>query len=263
MIKAILKSSRFELENLLFKRSVWIITAIYTLFSLVICLSEDLRHSYFSIMESVPVTLNNVALPIALVFILISALAPIFANDREQKIEQIPAACFIGSKGRSIAKIIGAVAFSVIIVLMLEIITLVMCVCFDLTDSDIFIRYVRAEIELTHVWTSWQHIGFSAATLIVGSIIFAFLVLLISCSVQSTLSAISISVIIVFIEFLINRFSFPTILQEFNIWVFFRPYYFFVMEIFNISPLINLLMLLLAFLPLCLLSVWRIIRKGI
>lgn len=262
-MKAILKTARFELENLLLKRSVWIITVLYTLFSFVICLSEDLRRSYFSMMESVPVVLNNTALPIAIVFILICALAPIFAGDRELKMEQIPAASLIGSKGRSAAKLIGAIAFSVIITLMLEIITLVVCVCFGLADGDILIRYLGAEIELTPIRTSWQHIGFSAVTLTVGSIILALLVMLISCSMLSTLSAVSISVIIVFIEFLINRFSFPTVLQEYNIWVFFRPYYFFVMEIFNASPFVNLLMLLCAFLPICLLSVWRIIGKGI
>lgn len=262
-MKAILKTVRFELENLLGKKAAWILSAAYALFALVICVSEDLRQSYFSAIESVPVMLNNFVLPIVLILILIAVLSPVFAGDKEQRIEQIPATCLIGSKGRSTAKLIGAVLFSSIITLGLEIITLVLCGCFGLTDSGILIKYVGAEVELDPVWEAWRHIGFSAVTLIVGCIILTVLVLLISCCMQNTLSAISLSCIIVLIEFIINKFSFPTLIQEYNIWVFFRPYYLFITEIINISPLINLLLFTICFLPLCLLAVWQIIRKGV
>ncbi len=262
-MKAILKTVRFELENLLWNKATLIFSAAYVLIVFAICFSEDLRQSYFSAMESVPVMLNNFVLPIALIFILIAVVSPVFAGDKEQRIEQIPAACLIGSKGRSIAKLIGAILFSLIITLLLEFITLVLCGCFGLIDSCILIKYVGAEIELDPVWAAWRHVGFSAVTLIVGCIMLAILVLLISCCMKNTLSAVGLSCIIVLIEFIINKFSFPTLLQEYNIWVFFRPYYLFITEIINVSPLINLLLYTLGFLPLCLLAVRQIIRKGV
>lgn len=262
-MKAILKTARFELENLLGKKATWILTAAYTLFAFVICFSEDLRQSYFSTMESVPVMLGNFVLPIVLISILIGVISPVFAGDKEQRIEQIPAACLIGSKGRSIAKLIGAIMFSLTITLLLEVITLVLCGCFGLGDIEILIRYVDAEVELNPVWAAWQHFGFSTMTLIVGCIILTLIILFVSCSMQNTLSVISLSSIIVLIEFIINKFSFPTLMQEYNIWVFFRPYYLFITEIINISPFVNLLLYALCFLPLCTLAAWQIIRKGV
>ncbi len=262
-MKAILKTVRFELENLLGNKATWIFSAAYTLFVSAICFSGDLRQSYFSAMESMPVMLNNFVLPVVLILILIAVVSPIFAGDKEKRIEQIPAACLIGSKGRSIAKLIGAILFSLIITLILEFITLVLCGCFGLTDSGILIKYVGAEIKLDPIWEAWLHVGFSVVTLIIGCIMLAILVLLISCCMKNTLSAVSLSCIIVLIEFIINKFSFPTLLQEYNIWVFFRPYYLFITEIINISPLINLLLYTLGFLPLCFLAVRQIIRKGV
>ncbi len=262
-MKAIFKTVRFELENLLGNKATWIFSAAYTLFTFVICFSEGLRESYFSAMESVPVLLNNFVLPIVLILILIAVVSPVFAGDKEQRIEQIPATCLIGSKGRSISKLIGAILFSLITTLVLEVITLVLCGCFGLADSGILIKYVSAEVELDPIWAAWRHVGFSAVTLVVGCVMLAILILLISCCMKNTLSAVSLSSIIVLIEFIINKFSFPTLVQEYNIWVFFRPYYLFITEIINISPFINLLLYTLGFLPLCLLAVRQIIRKGV
>lgn len=261
-MKAILKTARFELENLLGKKAIWILIAAYTLFAFVVCFSDDLRQSYFSTMESVPIMLNNFVLPIVLISILIGVISPVFAGDKEQRIEQIPAACLIGSKGRSIAKLIGAIMFSLTITLLLEVITLVLCGCFGLGDIEILIRYVGTEVELNPVWAAWQHFGFSTMTLIVGCIILTLIILFVSCSMQNTLSVISLSSIIVLIEFIINKFSFPTLMQEYNIWVFFRPYYLFITEIINFSPFVNLLLYVLCFLPFCAIAVWQIIKKG-
>ena len=262
-MKAILKTARFELENLLGKKATWILTGVYTLFVFAVCFSEDLRQSYFSVMESVPIMLNNFVLPIVLISILVGVISPVFAGDKEQKIEQIPAACLIGSKGRSIAKLIGAIMFSLAITLLLEAITFVLCRCFGLCDMELLIRDVGGDVKLNPIWTAWQHFGFSAMTLFVGCIILTIIILFISCNVQNTLSVISISGIIVLIEFVFHNFSFPTVMQEYNIWVFFRPYYLFVTEIFSISPWTNLLLYFLCCIPLCILAGWKIIRSGV
>lgn len=261
-MKAILKTARFELENLLEKKVTWVLTAVYTFLTFVVCFSDDLRQSYFSTMESLPVTLNNFVLPIVLISILISVISPVFAGDKEREIDQIPAACLVGSKGRSIAKMIGAIMFSLTIVLLLEVITLVLCGCFGLCDTEILIRYVNAEIALNPVWTAWLHFGLSTVTLIVGCIILTLFIMFVSCSMQNTLSVISLSSIIILIEFIINKFSFPTLMKECNIWVFFCPYYLFITEIINFSPCINLLLYALCFLPISLLAVLRIAKKG-
>ena len=50
-------------------------------------------------------------------------------------------------------------------------------------------------------------------------------------------------------------------MQEYNIWVFLKPYYLFGPETFNISPFANLVILSLAFLPLCVLETWDIGRR--
>lgn len=262
-MKAILKTARFELENLLGKKATWILTGVYTLFVFAVCFSEDLRQSYFSVMESVPIMLNNFVLPIVLISILVGVISPVFAGDKEQKIEQIPAACLIGSKGRSIAKLIGAIMFSLAITLLLEAITLVLCRCFGLCDMELLIRDVGGDVKLNPIWTAWQHFGFSAMTLFVGCIILTIIILFISCSVQNTLSVISISGITVLLEFVFHSFSFPTVMQEYNIWVFFRPYYLFVTEIITFSPFVNLLLYALCFLPLCAIAAWQIIGKGV
>lgn len=265
-MKIILSTSLYELENLLFKKTTWLIAMAYTLFSVVICISENLRRSYFSLTESVPVTLCNFVLPYVLVLILMCVLSPIFAGDKEHGIEQIPSTCLIGRKGRSISKLIGAVLFSLIICTSLVLVTFIICFFFDLTDGNVLITNIS--LESTHLilkpfWKAWQHIEFSAISLTVGSILVSLLILFISCSTKNTLSSISICSIIILFEYLINRFSFPTIFQEYNIWVFLQPYYLFVMEILNISPLINLFLLLLTFFPICLFAVWQIGRKGV
>ncbi len=262
-MKAILKTARFELENLLGKKATWVLTGAYTLFVFAVCFSENLRQSYFSTMESVPIMLNNFVLPIVLISILIGVISPVFAGDKEQRIEQIPAACLIGSKGRSIAKLIGAIMFSLTITLLLEAITFVLCGCFGLCDMEILIRDVGGDVKLNPVWTAWQHFGFSAMTLIVGCIILTITILFVSCSVQDTLSVSSISSIIVLIEFILNKFSFPAVMQEYNIWLFFRPYYLFVTELINFSPFVNLLLYALCFLPFCAIAAWQIIKKGV
>lgn len=266
LMKIIIITSLLELENLLFKKATWLIAMAYTLFSIVICISENLRQSYFSLTESVPVTLYNFVLPFVLVFILMSALSPVFAGDREHRIEQIPLTCLIGRKGRSISKLIGAVLFSLIICMSLILDTLIICSFFGLIDGNVLINNISSEstqLILEPLWTAWQHIGFSAISLIIGSILSALLMLFVSCSTKNTLSSVSICGIIILFEYLINRFSFPTIIQEYNIWVFLQPYYLFVMEIINISPLINLFLLSLAFLPFCIFAVWQISKKGV
>lgn len=260
-MKIILKISLFELENLLGKKSGWILSAAYFLISFAICFSEELRQSYFSMTESVPVTLFNFVLPIAIVIIIVSVLSQIFAEDKETGVNQMAAVCFIGEKGRNAAKLIGSLLFTLIFSLLLEIFSLFLCAVFGFASGNILIKYVEDGLKLDPVWTARQHIIFSVITIFVGGILLTVFILFISHRSKNTLSAVSLSSIFVLLEYLINRFSFPTLIQEYNIWVFFRPYYLFTIETINFSPFINLMLLFIAFLPLCTLAVCGIIRK--
>lgn len=258
----ILKVVRLELENFLCQKTLWVLTVIYTISAFGICLFPDLRQSYFANLESVPIMLLNFIAPVFLVIILTSMLSPVFVGDMENNVDQIPAACLAGRKGRSIAKMLAAIFLAVLLCIIVAVIAFAAPFLCNLFDGNLKIEYVGTELELTPVWSTWQHFGFSLISLTVGCIILTLFVLFISCSTRTTIAAVSISNIIVLFEFLFHKFSFPTMIQEYNIWVFFEPYYLFVMNIFNISPYMNLFLLSVSFLPLCMLAIWQIVEKG-
>ena len=114
-MKTILHISVLELENLLCKKLVWLTAAGYVLAALTICLCDSLRQSYFYDVESLPIELTNFVEPYFLATALISALAPVFAGDREQNLDQLSAACLAGRKGRTAAKILASCVFAVTI----------------------------------------------------------------------------------------------------------------------------------------------------
>lgn len=253
---------RLELENLLCKKIPWLLTGGYIAAALVICLWEDLRQSYFAVMESVPVMLLNFAAPVFLVTILLSALAPVFAGDREQNMDQIPAACLAGRRGRNAARVLAAVLYAILTCLFMGGVTFGISWGCGLFDGHRQIRYMGTGLELVPVWTAWQHFIFSMISLAMASVLLALFILFISCNVKTTIAAVSISGFLVIFEFLFHRFSFPALMREYNVWVFFEPYYFFVMNIFHGTPVENLLALWAAFLPLCAFAVWWIVWKG-
>lgn len=259
----ILKVARFELQNLLCKKLFWIITSVYAMFTLAICLLSDLRQSYFSAVESVPIMLLDFIAPVFLVAILISTLSPVFVGDKENNTNQIPATCLTGKKGRSIAKMLAAILLSVLACILIAVITFAISFLCNLFNGNLEVKYIGAELELSPIWSTGQHFGFSVVCLIVACVVLTIFLLFISINTKTVIAAVSISSILVLLEFLFNSFSFPTIIQEYNIWVLFKPYYLFVLNIFNISPYMNLLLLSVAFSPLCIFAVWQIIKKGV
>ncbi len=259
---SILKVAWLELQNHLCKKTIWLLTAIYTVFTLSVCVFPDLQQSYFSSIESIPIMLLNFIAPVFLSVILIGMLSSTFAGDIENNVNQIPSTCLAGKEGRSIAKILAAILLSVLTCLIISMITFIVPFFCGVFDSNLSIKYVGDELELALVWQAGQHFVFSFVCLTVASIILSLLILLISCKVKTTIAAVSISTMFLLLEFLFNKFTFPTIIQEYNVWVFFEPYYLFVLEIFNISPYTNLLLLSVAFLPLCIFAVWQIVKNG-
>ena len=255
--------SKLELENLLRKKLIWLAIAAYTLFIFIVSTSKGLQESYFSATDSLPIMLMNFIMPIFLLLIICFVLTPYFTSEKEQNSNQIPNACYLGRKGRNAAKIIASVALSVFICICLSISTLVICFLTGhfKNAGNITLKYID-DIELSFVWNIWQHFGFSFCCLLIGSVILTLLVLFISSNSKKTLTSVGITTMLIIFEILFNKFSFPLILKEFNIWVFFQPYYLYVFNIVRFLPYGNLLMLTLMFFPICCFKVWRIIKKG-
>ncbi len=150
----ILKVAWFELEHHLCKKSVWCLTAIYTVFTALICMFPNLRQSYFSDIESVSIMLLNFIAPVFLAIILIGTLSSAFAGDTENNVNQIPAVCLTGRKGRSIAKMLAAIIFSALSCLMIALITFIVPFICGKFDRNMRIKYIGAEVELSPVWVS-------------------------------------------------------------------------------------------------------------
>ena len=146
-MKIILKIAGFELENLLYRKINWILAAAYTASAFILCLFDGFRQSYFSDVESVPIILIHFIAPFFLAAILITALSPVFAGDKEQGVNQIPAACLIGSKGRSIAKILAGSIFSVFCCIMTGTITVAATSVCGLFDGTLKMNRAAAGLE--------------------------------------------------------------------------------------------------------------------
>lgn len=244
-----------EFENLLYDRWSWLFVVIYAIVSLIISASGYLQKTYFDMISSIPVMLINFVAPIFVVLIILIALSQVFAKEKENNTNQIPNTCYIGSKGRNFCKVISGVLYTIFIVLLITIITFIVCLITNnfLNANVEIIKHIGGEITLDFSWNVWQHFTFGIVSLLIGSIILSLIVLLISGISPNTITSIGISVIFTLLEFLFNKFSFPTILQEVNIWAFLQPYYLYVFNIFNYSPYINLFLLFFIFLIIVLL----------
>lgn len=259
-MKITLKIMVLELEHLLLKKLAWVFMAAYAASALFICLSDGFRQSYFSDTGSVAVTLAVSVAPYFLVVILVSTLSPVFAGDKERDIYQIPAACLVGRRGRSVAKALASMLFSAISCSLMGTVTIAAVFACGLFDGGQPLEYPG--IELSAEWTVSQYLTFSLVCLVIGCTVLTLFLLYISCSVTSVITAVSLSSFLVLFEFIFHRFSFPIAIKEYNVWMFFKPYSFWCMRELQFSPFVNLLILTVAFLPVCSLALWGISQKG-
>ncbi len=262
-MKTILHISVLELENLLCKKLVWLTAAGYVLAALTICLCDGLRQSYFYDVESLPIELTNFVEPYFLATALISALAPVFAGDREQNLDQLSAACLAGRKGRTAAKILASCVFAVTICGLFGAISVLIPAACGQWDGGLPVESIGGELGLSGRWTVSRYLLFSLASGSAGCVILSLLLLYISCAAASTATALSVSGTGILFEFLFHRFSFFTLLKEYNVWMFLKPYSFFCMNLLPFSPVVNLPVLCAAAAPVCGLAVWAVLRRGI
>lgn len=236
----------------MYSRISAILSVIYILFLITVNLSDSLQESYFSITASLPVMLINFVLPPFLVLIISFSIMPVFASETERNTNQIPFSCYIGRVGRNISKVIAAIIYSILNTLFMILFTfLICCTAGNSTNKNQIIYDFGGEIFLKINWNVRQHCVFAAIVLIIGSIALTALILLISSRTKNIITSAGISVIVLTFEFLFNKFSFPVILREYNIWVLFRPYYIYILNIFSFKPYLNLILFTLVFSPIC------------
>lgn len=252
----------WELFRLLTRPAAWGSCAAYTAAALGVCLSPGLRESYFSAIESVPVQLMNFAAPYFLTVALVAVLSSVFAGERESGTWLIPSACRTGRKGRAAAKLVAACLTCGILCGVFTAVTCAVCALCGVWDGAARVAHVGLEVTLSPVWTARQHFLLAAGSLALGSLPIALFVLTVSCRARSALSAVSLSGLVLLLEWLFHRFSFPAILREYNLWTLLEPYSLFILELFPFPPPASLLGLFAALAPPCGLAVRRILKEG-
>lgn len=254
-MKSVLQICKMEFENLLYNHWSWIIVSIYSIIAIIISVSSYLQKTYFDVISSVPVMFLNIIAPIFLILIIVISLSQVFAGETENNTNQIPNTCQIGKKGRNYCKIISGILYSTFIVLLICLITFLVCFFtkhFINANWEV-IKDIGYELNLDFSWNVLQHFVFAIISLLSGSIVFSLIVLFISSISKTVITSIGISTVFTILEFIFNRFSFPIISKEINIFVFFKPYYLYVFNIFKFSPYINLILLFFIFLIIILL----------
>lgn len=234
-----------EFENLLYNRWSAILLSLYSIITIIISISEYLQKTYFDVISSVPVMLLNVIAPIFLILIIVLSLSQVFAGEIENNTNQIPNTCYLGEKGRNYCKVITGILYSIFIALLICIITFLVCFFTShfLNANQEIIKDIGYELNLDFSWNVWQHFVFAIISLLSGSVLFSLMVLFISSISKNSITSIGISAVFTMFEFLFHRFSFPIILKEINIFVFFQPYYLYVLNVFRYSPYLNLILL--------------------
>lgn len=252
----------YELEYLLKSRAAWLILLGYTLIAVIISLFDDLRISYFSMIQESSILLLYFVAPFPLAAIHIATLSPLFVGGEDERNNQIPITCLIGRKGRSIAKLISAELFSIVMCMMFLLLTLIITTVFGEFDGNAIITNLDGEMLPPPFWNTWQHFGLATASMLSGCMVLTLVTLYISSCSKTLLNAISVTGFLVIFEIVFSMFSFWDVLKEYNIWVLFKPYYFFGMNTLHFSPLINLVVLLLSFTPIIAFTIIGAVKKG-
>lgn len=261
-MKTIGRVTIYEFEYILKNRTAWLILLGYTLIAVSISVLDDLRISYFGMMQETSILLLYFVAPFPLAAIHIATLSPLFVGGKEERNNQIPVTCLIGRKGRSIAKLISAELFSIVMCMMFLLLTIVITTAFGEFDGNAIITNLDGEMLPQPFWNTWQHFGLASISLLSGGMLLTLVTLYISSCSKTLLNAISVTGVFVIFEIIFSMFSFLNVLKEYNIWIMFKPYYFFGMNILHFSPLINLAVLLLSFSPIIAFAIIGVVKKG-
>lgn len=241
MKRAFLRTVWLELQNLLGKQLPWLAWAGFCLTVLTVRFSPWLRESYLPTTwaENLLLVVLEFLLPYFLMAALVVALLPVFAGKEERGIRDTATPCLLGKRGRSFAKVLAAEGYALLLCLGFSGSAVLLCGPGDLSAEVT----VVGDVHLLPVWTVGGQAAFAILSLGAGCVLLTLVVLFFSARSRDVITAAGAAAVLLLFEFLFHWFGFKPPLREINLWVFFRPYYFFLLELFPFSPVGNLLAL--------------------
>lgn len=245
MKRAFLHTVWLELQNLLRKQLPWLAWAGFCLAVLTVRFSPWLRESYLPTIcaESLLLIVLEFLLPYFLMAALVVVLLPVFAGKEERGLRDTAIPCLLGKRGRDLAKILAAEGYALFLCLVFSGSAALLCGAGGgLGDLSAEVTVV-GDVTLFPVWTVGEQAGFAILSLGAGCVLLTLVVLFISARSRDVITTAGATAVLLLFEFLFHWFGFKPPLREINLWVFFRPYYFFLLELFPFSPVGNLLAL--------------------
>ncbi len=242
MRRAFLRTVRLEFQNMLGKRLPWLVCGGFCLAVLAVRFCPGLRESYFpsTWAESLLLVVLEFLLPYFLMAALVAALLPVFAGEEERGLRDTAGPCLLGKRRQTFAKVLAAEGYALFLCLGLSGLSVLLCgASGGLGELSAEVTQM-GDVSLVPVWTVVEQAGFAVLSLGAGCFLLALAVLLISARSRDVISAAGGTAVLLLFEFLFHRFGFKPPLREINLWVFFRPYYFFLLELFPFSPMGNL-----------------------
>lgn len=245
MKRAFLRTVWLELQNLLGKQLPWLVWSGFCLAVLTACFSPWLRESYIPTIwaESLLLMVLEFLLPYFLMAALVIALLPVFAGREERGLRDTATPCLLGEQGRNWVKVLAAEGYALLLCLVFSGSAALLCGAGgSLGDLSAEVTVV-GDVTLFPVWTVGEQAWFAILSLGAGCVLLTLAVLFISARSRDVITAAGATAVLLLFEFLFHWFGFKPPLREVNLWVFFRPYYFFLLELFPFSPVGNLLAL--------------------
>ena len=260
--KKIMHVIQYELQNLIERRITALLLSVYALLAFYISLSNSFRETYFHSFGFAMLELVNFIMPVFLLVNLILVLSPMFAGEIENHIEEIPSTCIYGRRTRCSCKLYAAF---ILILLLNAAYHLVTCMIGLLTQPleawGDAVTTVGGENVFHFQWSAGVHYLFSVLSLLLGSIVAAVLILLISCHSKETMTVCAVMTFISVVEYMFNRFSFCDFLQQYNIWQLLTPYRLACDAPF-FNPVANTGAIGGFFAVICVISIKNILKKG-
>lgn len=245
MKRAFFRTVRLELWHLLGRRAPWLVWGGFCLVTAAVCLSPWLRESYLPVTraENLLLIVLEFLLPYFLMAALVTALLPVFAGEEERSLRDTAGPCLLGKQGRDLARGLAAEGYALFLCLAFSGTAAFLCrVCGGLGDLAAEVTLI-GDVPLPLVWTAGEQAGFAVVSLAAGCFLLTLAVLLVSARSGDAITAAGVTAVLLLFQFLFHRFGFQPLLREVNLWVFFRPYYFFLLELFPFSPAGNLIAL--------------------
>lgn len=242
MSRAFWRTVRLELCSLLGRKPPWLIYVGFCLAVLTVRLFPALQQSYLPAVhaDSLLLVVLEFLLPYFLVAALCAALLPAFAGAEERRVRGTAAPCLLGRRGRGAARLLAAGGYALLACLGMAGAAVLLCGGFDAWGAPVT---QIGDVTLSPAWPVGRHAAFAVLSLCVGAALLALLLFAVSAAAMDGITAAGTAAVLLLFEFLFHQFSFPLVLREINLWVFFRPYDFFILELFRSSPPADLLAL--------------------